>query len=159
MSPDMHSVMSVARDYCHLIENCCRDDVEWLKQVAKQLAQLHAAIVHLKTDDDKHWDDNSIDLDQRFDLYVQLKQLLGENDPYWLEFDVNNDHQQMSGSLADDLTDIYCELKQGLDMLTHSPASPSQVLSSWGHGYRMHWGQHLLDAERHLYALGARGLL
>ena len=159
MSPDMQKMMDVARNYCHLIENCCEDDLEWLQQVAEQLAQLHAAIVHLKESEEKQWDEGSIDLDKRFDMYAQLKGLLGEDDAYWLEFDVNSDYQHMSGSLADDLTDIYCELKQGLEMLTRSPDAPAQVLSSWGHGYRMHWGQHLLDAERHLYALDVRGRL
>ena len=160
MSPDMHRMMTVAQGYCHLIENCCRGDGNWLKKVAEHLSQLHAAILHIKDSSKTEVDAAAIDLDARFDLYVRLKQQLGEDDAYWMEFDVNNDYQQMSGSLADDLTDIYCELKQGLDLLDRSPPqSPHEVMGTWGEGYRLHWGQHLLDAERHLYALEAQGRL
>jgi hypothetical protein len=59
----------------------------------------------------------------------------------------------MTGSLADDLTDIYCELKAGLSLLEEEP---SLARDNWRTGYRLHWGQHLVDASRHLYELGAR---
>jgi hypothetical protein len=73
-----------------------------------------------------------------------------------MEYDVAGDGQSMSGSLADDLTDIYCELKSGLDMLD---GQPQRAVEGWHLGFHLHWGQHLLDAERHLYDLNARNQL
>jgi hypothetical protein len=64
----------------------------------------------------------------------------------------------MSGSLADDLTDIYYELKDGLNRLDRSE-DPGRTLGSWRSGFCKHWGQHVVDAERHLYALVARDRL
>jgi hypothetical protein len=60
----------------------------------------------------------------------------------------------MSGSLADDLTDIYFDLKPGLELLP--AAHPEPVLRFWLESFELHWGQHLVDAERHLYALKLR---
>lgn len=163
MSPELRDILVIARSYCHLIEQSRMEDAHWLARVAELLPQLHAAIARMNpgwSKDDGDWDVDGEDLDQRFNLYVQLKALLGENDAYWLEYDVAMDDQQMSGSLADDLTDIYCELKQGLrDLHQGSRRSARTVLSSWRRGYRMHWGQHLLDAERHLYSLEQSGRL
>ena len=83
---------------------------------------------------------------------TRLRDLLGERDSYWMEYDAG-DEQCRSGSLADDLTDIYCELKYGLTLLDLQPDDPRSAFEGWRTGYRVHWGQHLLDAERHLYAL------
>jgi hypothetical protein len=74
---------------------------------------------------------------------------------YWLEYDhpddTNTDGEHRTGSLADDLTDIYFELKRGLNML--DAAGPDEVAHLWELGFKEHWGQHLVDAERHLYSL------
>jgi len=69
---------------------------------------------------------------------------------------VAQDGQSMSGSLADDLTDIYCELKHGLKLMR---VEPGKALDDWRSGYHLHWGQHLLDAERHLYELKSQNQL
>ena len=93
------------------------------------------------------------DLDARFEIFAQLRSLLGSKDGYWMEFDVAQDGQFMTGSLADDLTDIYCELKHGLGVVDEEPR---RAFDGWRSGYRVHWGQHLVDAERHLYELRSR---
>jgi hypothetical protein len=95
------------------------------------------------------------DFEDRFDLFSELRTCLGERDIYWLEYDhpgdISMDGEHRTGSLADDLTDIYFELKRGLNML--EAAGPDKVAHLWESGFRQHWGQHLVDAERHLYAL------
>jgi len=83
--------------------------------------------------------------------------VLGDRDSYWLEFDASPEEMHMSGSLADDLTDIYFDLQHGLQLLDE--AWPQQAAQAWQSSYRMHWGQHLVDAERHLYALKVRDQL
>ncbi len=163
MDTETQDILVIARSYCHLIEHCDQDNEVWLARIAAILPQLHAAFFRASAGAKMDWDDGAeeeSDLEDRFALYVQLKALLGENDPYWLEYDGGSDLQSMTGSLADDLTDIYCELKQGLDNLKQSSQpSPRRVLRGWRRGYRMHWGQHLLDAERHLYSLEVAGRL
>jgi len=152
----------IAREYCAFIEDFDKaadaDSVAFLVKLARLLPRLHAAIETL--DDPGEADDllSDIDPECRFALFSRLRQALGELDSYWTEFDVGRDWQEQSGSLADDLADIYWELKAGLDRLDQEHTA-LPTLRSWGSGYRLHWGQHLVDAERHLYGLRARRML
>ena len=153
-------MVKTARVYCDLIDHLDGANPVWLEQLAKLLPRLHAAIAEL----DQSPCGNATccltqDLDDRFEIFSRLHCLLGERDSYWMEFDLSADGQYMSGSLADDLTDIFCELKSGLDMLEGHPEEASKALEAWRSSYKAHWGQHLMDAQRHLYALDARNQL
>jgi hypothetical protein len=155
MSPEALGLAQAAQNYCELIEGSTEQDDRWLSQVAEILPRLHAAVSSLGGKDDEAEHALIADLDARFELYTHLRDLLGGRDAYWMEFDAE-DEQAKSGSLADDLTDIYCELKHGLKVID---GSPGMALDGWRRGFRVHWGRHLLDAERHLYELRARGEL
>ncbi|WP_346014590.1 DUF5063 domain-containing protein [Thiocystis violacea] len=145
-------VATLARRYCALIDGVSDDRCQWLRDVADLLPRLHAAITSV--DADYGYVDylDPVDLDARFELFTLLRGLLGERDGYWLEFDCAAEGRgAMTGSLADDLTDIYCELKQGLRLFE---LDPSCALAAWASGYEQHWGRHLIDAQRHLATLG-----
>lgn len=157
MSVECDALLAAVKEYCSLIESSEAND-EWLKKVSSLLPRLHAEMATFVDGVELQGSPLNIDLDARFELFSRLHMLLGERDAYWMAFDVTSDGQQMSGSLADDLTDIYCELKQGLFLLDQED-SPNMALSGWCEGYKVHWGQHLLDAERHLYDLSVRGQL
>ncbi len=156
MSPQVHELKTLASHYCELVD-CLNDgDTHWLQDVASLLPRLHAAVAALNLPEPQNGHYLSADLDARFELYSKLRNMLGDLDSYWMEFDVAGDEQSMSGSLADDLTDIYCELKNGLKLID---GEPDRAVEGWHKGYHLHWGQHLLDAERHLYELRARNQL
>ena len=158
---------SLARDFCSLIEHIGEQrDPSWLRDVFLLLPKMHIAVVSLDEngaaidESDGEWsppeaEERHIDeLEDRFELYHRLRSELGEQDNYWLEFDpVGDGHGEMSGSLADDLVDIYHDLKKGLGLLD---GSDSEAIEHWKRSYRLHWGQHLVDAERHLYVLKGR---
>jgi hypothetical protein len=148
--------MDAARAYCALIEQADDGHQQILPQLIEVLPRLHASIAafNQQKDDDCHVMD--ADLDARFELFSRLRQLLGERDSYWLEYDVQTDEECKSGSLADDLTDIYCELKNGLLSLEEHSKEPDEAVDSWRCGYKVHWGKHLVDAEKHLYDLQSR---
>ena len=156
MSLQAHELTRLAKHYCELIEESSGGSYAWLEQLANLLPRLHAAVASLDGEITDRHHGLSADLDARFELYTHLRDLLGKRDSYWMEFDVAGDGQTESGSLADDLTDIYCELKHGLEL---AEGAPDAALEGWRNGFRLHWGQHLLDAERHLYGLRARGEL
>ena len=159
MSPNFTEMAEIARSYCNLVEHLDEHDHTWLQQVASLLPRLHAAVAALGFPEEIPEHALMPDLDARFELFSRLRMMLGDRDAYWMEFDMAHDIQSMSGSLADDLTDIYCELKHGLKLLDGQPSEPARVLSGWRNGYKVHWGQHLVDAERHLYELDTRGRL
>ena len=151
---------SVAREFCCCIETCESDPQPSFDDLAahlrRLLPRLHAEVEALgDTGDNAESYIDESDMDRRFELYSRLHDWLGERDAYWMEFDVARDGQEKSGSLADDLTDIYWELKSGLTHLQRG-IDVAPTLRNWSAGYRLNWGQHLVDAERHLYALRAR---
>lgn len=108
------NMFHLARRYCALIETSSSENPSWLKDVAELLPKLHAAVNCLNGHDYKANSAFAADLDARFELYMHLVEVLGDRDSYWLEFDRVDESDTMTGSLADDLTDIYCELKRGL---------------------------------------------
>lgn len=156
MSVKAPEMIRLAQRYCELIEASSAEQATWLKDVAELLPRLHATVSSLNG----RPDDGDLtllpDLDARFELYTHLVELLGDRDSYWLEFDRIDDSLTMTGSLADDLTDIYCELKHGLRSVDKNP---ERSVHAWCEGFATHWGQHLTDAERHLSALVSAGRL
>ncbi len=153
-------LIDTARQYCQMIE-CSADRSDWLGPLVKVLPKMHASIVALHDPGGSSFPPGLADFDDRFDLFSQLRSKLGELDMYWLEYDeiseLASDIDHRSGSLADDLTDIYFELKRGLNML--DAAGMDEVAHLWEIGFKQHWGQHLVDAERHLYTLRANNQL
>jgi len=151
-------MLESAREYCRLIEDTDEYSDAWLARLLELLPRMHAQVSVLS--DARIGFDLPCepDLDARFELFSRLHALLGERDGYWLEFDGMPGAQSMTGSLADDLTDIYCELKNAL-RLVDVDLDPVIALQGLSQGYRLHWGQHLVDAERHLYSLQARNQL
>lgn len=155
---EFNELVSIAKAYCQLIDTASDEEVGWLDQLSRLLPQLHAQVATINASLEDLAEPLDSDLDTRFELYSRLHRLLGAQDAYWMEFDVAEDAQSMSGSLADDLTDIYFELKSGLRELDgHS--DPRRTLAGWHYGFRMNWGRHVVDAERHLYELTARDQL
>jgi len=144
---------SSAGEYCDLIDHIEQVNGDWLDDLSALLPRIHAAISSMDGRDDKcpHEPGADLDLDRRFELYSRLRKLLGDHDGYMLEFDKLEDFDGASGSLADDFTDIYFELKKGLDLLGSEPDALSRAVSVWYGSYLWHWGQHLVDAEKHLY--------
>jgi hypothetical protein len=151
---NIQEMVDVASAFCRLIETIeDESNSSWLQQMAGLLPRLHAAVGTLQELDAHPFYLVNSDLDKRFEIYSRLHDRLGANDSYWLQFDVARDGQSMSGSLADDLTDIYCDLKSGLNILDEEP---TLALENWRSSYQIHWGQHLVDASRHLYELDSR---
>ncbi len=157
VSEKLTEMASAAQAYCGLIEDGREIRGAWLADLYTLLPRLHSAVTALTTFEGQDLPVPEVDLDTRFELYSRLRKLLGERDSYWLEFDATPDQVHMSGSLADDLTDIYFDLQHGLELLDE--AWPQRAAQAWQSSYRLHWGQHLVDAERHLYALKVRDQL
>lgn len=157
---ERNELATAASEYCQLIEGVDRVGGDWLEKLSRILSNIHTAVLDMGRQAgtaDTSFQHSGVDYERRFELYSQLHRLLGERDKYWLEFDSGVDAESgmsdMSGSLADDITDIYFELKSGLELLTTDPDHPSRATTRWQSGFMLHWGQHLVDAERHLYEL------
>lgn len=149
----LRELAEVADEYCQLIEHLDQESGRLLERVSCLLPRLHAAVAPLEGEADTLCNEDKADLESRFELFIRLRRLLGELDSYPMAFDVSIGEGQMSGSLADDLTDIYFELKRGFRILEGHPNRLDRAADIWCGSYLVHWGQHLVDAERHLYEI------
>ena len=143
---------TVALEYCTLIETfvdgleAFNPGSQWLAQMERLLPRLHVAVIALSADGESCTSYRFYDDDQRCELYMRLHCLLqlgrhlwSRNEEYLLPWRL-----QLCDRMADDLTDMYFDLKRGLDLLDHDPR---QAASDWQCSFYVHWGRHLLDAE------------
>lgn len=79
-------------------------------------------------------------------LYDSLKEKLGDWETYWQVFDPTEDNEALPGTLADDIADIYRDLKEGLVRRKAHQTQPEDVIWSWRFSFYSHWGKHAIDA-------------
>ena len=93
------------------------------------------------------------EFDERFTLFSRILDCLGDQAAYPVDLDENDEDQIESGSLADDFTDIYFDLKSGLEIYDQGDESLDLAQKKWLDTFQLHWGQHLFDA---IFALRSR---
>lgn len=153
MTGNVESMAQVARDFCALVDRFggSRDEADaWLEELAEILPRLNAGIegVQGMGESGEHFAPPAEEA--RFELFTRLYEAIGERDGYSYEYD-NTVGQRLSGSLADDITDIYFDLKRGLELMESNPAQPEVAAKDWTYSYRLHWRHHIDDAERQIH--------
>ena len=116
----------------------------------KLLAELHLAVVDLP---DLGCGENLKDVpssNQSNGVYRRFQNM--PIDGYWDVFDPLNeaDKESAFNSLADDLTDIYLDLKLGL--LYYDRGYIIEALWEWRFNFDIHWGHHLVGAQRAIHS-------
>jgi Domain of unknown function (DUF5063) len=86
-------------------------------------------------------------------LYDSLKEKLGDWDLYWMVFDPRTDNEAIHGSLADDIADVYRELKNGIGLKETNKVPDGEIIFEWRFGFTSHWGQHAVNALRTIHFL------
>jgi hypothetical protein len=87
------------------------------------------------------------------ELYSLLKEKFGDWNLYSQVFDPTKDREAIRGSLADDIADIYRDLKEGLILHDSNLAPPNEILWNWRSLFYSHWGPHAMDALRTIHFL------
>jgi hypothetical protein len=74
------------------------------------------------------------------------------SDGYWDVFAPLNeeDTESVFNSLADDLADIYRDLKRGL--LLYNQGHIVEAIWEWRFNFDIHWGTHLVGAQRAIHS-------
>jgi Domain of unknown function (DUF5063) len=165
--PAVLAFTSVAQRYCTLLEHPIRDRDLWLADLHSTLAALYAAAPVLRDIADSlppHPAPQNIPEsfrltnDQWTTLYTHLKQTLGPAALYSAHFNplmAAPTDEPTPGDLADDLADIYRDIKPGLSAFNSGDdAYLEDIFYQWlNHGYVHHWGRHAADALRALHWL------
>ena len=155
---------AVATEYCTFVDafNTCDAEVECfhngLMKLEKLLPRLHVAVTALVEPTENVSNYRFYDDDQRCELFLRLNSVLQSDKKFWLRYESERLRQQsyhkLCERMADNLTDIYFDLKHGLELLQ---MKPMQATCHWQCSFYAHWGKHLLDAECWLHAVDAGG--
>lgn len=151
-------MLKEATRYCELIE---REGVGAGPELAEQLrlavAELLVAACGLPSvEPDSDRDVPDVSHQEWHRIYQELGPRL-DGDYYWsarpLPFDPERgEPEPTTGSLCDDLADIWKDLTAGL-RAREARMTDNDVLWHWKSSFESHWGQHAVDALRVLHAL------
>jgi hypothetical protein len=148
----------LAQRYRQLIDQ--RETVpvaDLLSRVQQLLASLYAAAVSLPdvegSDDPPRFQMTN---DEWQHLFNSLQAILGPRSHYREVFDPYdpNECEPVTASLADDLADVYRDLREGLHLW--DAGHRHDAVWAWRDGFQSHWGEHATGALRAIHALAYR---
>jgi hypothetical protein len=136
----------IVRRFCAWAEGPLADAVSEMRTARALLAELHAVIFlpDLETDDDVKPDDvSSEEWKSVVSRFANLPV-----DGYYLVFDPieSQEHETVYATLADDLADIYRDIKYGLRLF--DAGHLAEATWEWKFHFKIHWGWHLLEAQK-----------
>ena len=157
----------IAEQYCSLVDSqSALDKSEFLLGIYRMLPELIAEASRLPLvsfhDDENEEQEATIrkiraETEMKHQdwgqLYDSLKEKLGAWNLYWMVFDPRTDNEAIQGSLADDIADIYRDLKDGIVLKEANEVPASEIIFEWRFGFTSHWGQHAVNALRTIHFL------
>jgi hypothetical protein len=152
---DLFKLVAAIRAFCLMVDYLeSYLPIKWLREMHHLLPQIEAGMERLELKPESRFFVLP-DLAWRFAMFCRLKAFLGEWDAYALMGDCSDDPSDVTGSLADDFTDLYFELSRGLK-LYDAEQDLASALTLWYTGYVLHWNTHLRDARQQLEELARR---
>ncbi len=148
-----------AERFCHIVDSASGfGGVEILFRIYQILPTLIGEAVQLPdvelTDDQNP---NRLETpgkqEQWKKLYDLLKVKLGDADLYWQVFDPTKHSEPIHGTLADDIADIYGDLKEGLTLLDDCSGTTAEAIWTWRTLFLSHWGDHAMNGLRTIHHL------
>jgi len=137
----------IARRYCEWAE--ATPTPEDLLIVHRLLAELQLKALKLP---DVWGEGEYVDVEDKRENWEMIRNRLHALplDFYWKVFDVFADSEEpVFCTLADDLGDIYADLKEGLHFF--GQGDEDEAIWRWRFGYFTHWGRHLSGAQTALH--------
>lgn len=162
--PEVQAFQQAAARFCALLESFPPDVQEWVEHVLAVVARLYACAHQLPeaslADDDRDIPDEYEVSDEEWKRVCNLvRNALGLQCYYWSYFDPSVPHDEtpyaVCGDLADDLADIYRDIKPGLRAWeTNDDKFLPMIIFDWKEPlFSSHWGVHAVDAMRALHPI------
>ena len=123
----------------------------FLLQIGHCLAELYCAALDIPDvqPESEHLDGSRPSAEERLkewkERYDSLTEKLGTSNGYWVVFDSTKQEEPVQGSLADDITDIYLEVKQTLRLKEKGIARADLIFEIYLF-FRQHWARHAIHA-------------
>lgn len=146
----------VAQNFCSLVDSGSDiDRSEFVAQVYRILPKLINGAIEMpvvQSDNQQRRSPSDVRHHEWERLYNGLKEKLGDWDQYRQVFDPTRESDAIVGSLADDIADIYRDLKKGLQLKEEHSCQPEQALWEWRFLFSTHWGKHAIDALQAIHS-------
>ncbi|QIL80588.1 DUF5063 domain-containing protein [Diaphorobacter sp. HDW4A] len=140
-----------ARSFCAWCEAPKGTDQELLRHEAlQQIARVYSAALDLPAvEAPEHFPDPE-DIPKAFKqkLFKSFGALPVNYYRVLFNTSVECDDEPVIGDVADDLTDMYCDIRDGLSMLDQG--EETGAIWHWRFTFHMHWGRHATEALRAL---------
>ena len=153
VDPAVERFVDTVRRYCALAEGAAGEPHQDIILVRQLLSELHFAAVNLpRVDlgDEEEQESEPISQEQWKQVYNRFNNL--PLNGYWDVFDPLKEEEKepLYNELADDLADIYRDVKEYLPL--YEAGSISEAVWQWRFHFLIHWGQHLTGAQRALHS-------
>jgi len=150
----------VAREYCQIIDALDQKEVgQGLNILAHTLPTLYLMALDLPQGDtvSEEGFETIVSHEEWQAIFLKLQGYFGEKDLYFHVFNPIDltDDRPVAGSLSDDLSDIYRDLKEGIVRL--GKASEGDIVWHWKFNFSIHWGTHLVTAMHVIHCLLFKG--
>jgi len=142
-----------ARNFIQTVDSAADMQLEaFLSGVSRSLAELYSSALQLPAvePDTSGIDTTPFAIEAWAKLYNSLREKIGSLDGYWRTFDSTDEDSPVQGSLAGDISEIYFDLKEDLQ-LEETGIPQADFLWELRCSFRTHWGRHLLGALAAIY--------
>jgi hypothetical protein len=146
--PAVESFAEVARRYCEWAEGELGEPHNELRRARLLLAELHVAAVRLPALGSRGDREATKMSHEEWSGFFGKFAGLPLNG-YWDVFNPLEETEPIFNSLADDLADIYRDVKAGLSLFDEQHCA--EAAWEWRFNFQIHWGQHLVGAQRALH--------
>lgn len=161
---DVSHFKEIAEGYCTLLETVPDDKTLWIQKVLATLSHLYALAhnlpdIELPDDAPDISDDLNVTIAEWKQVSDRVRSILGTQVGYWAYFDPTeppeSTDEPVFGNLADDLADIYKDIKPGLRAwATGDDRYLTSIILAWKFPpFGSHWGMHAVSALRALHPL------
>jgi hypothetical protein len=154
----------IAESYCTLLEVVPEDNNIWIQQILIALSRLYALAHDLP---DIELPDDAPDISDSINVTIaewkqvsdRVRSILGTQVAYWAYIDPTEPSESpdepVFGNLADDLADIYRDIKPGLRAwATGDDRYLTSIILAWKFPlFGSNWGVHAVSALRALHPL------
>jgi hypothetical protein len=145
---------NAARRYCDFVDALSTHSAEsFLIGVEPHLLELYASALQIPVVEpttNNAEDDIPLDKNAWAALYKKLRDKIGEFDFYLTIFNSTEREAPVEGSLADDISEIYTDLKKSLEQIGEGFPG-TDVLWDLRFSFRQHWGRHAISALKAIY--------
>jgi len=149
-SPFVLEFLAVAQKYCLFIEEINKyqkQEVFDYLQKALSLLYVRGSVLPVIELDDFTANEKYVTIEQWETVFNEIREKLQDSDIYWFIEHDNPNNDLVKGSLADNLTDIYQDLKDFV-LLYQKPFRDAKKVAAWEikELFRTHWGFRTINA-------------